>query len=90
MDGGRLLDGFRKRGEWFAQFRAIISYWTERVKSRSALSAKHGIDQTMIAAWKCQVIEGPAPTFFGKAEAIPANSEAGLPRLYANIVAVGA
>jgi transposase-like protein len=39
------------------------------------LSAKHGIHQTMIAAWKRQVIEGLASTFSGKTEA--AQPEAG-------------
>ena len=49
------------------------------------LSAKHGIHQTMIAAWKKQAIEGMAATFSGKAEAAQAMSEAELERLHAKI-----
>ena len=40
------------------------------------LAARHGVYQTMIAAWKRQAIEGLASTFSGKAEAMPANGEA--------------
>lgn len=49
------------------------------------LSAKHGIHQTMIAAWKKQAIEGMASTFSGKAEAAQATREAELARLHAKI-----
>ena len=49
------------------------------------LSVKHGIHQTMIAAWKKQAIEGMAATFSGKAEAAQAMSEAELERLHAKI-----
>jgi transposase len=49
------------------------------------LSAKHGIDQTMIAVWKRQAIEGLASTFSGKAEAAAATGEAELTRLHAKI-----
>jgi transposase len=49
------------------------------------LAAKHGIHQTMIAAWKRQAIEGLASTFSGKAEAVQANSDADLARLHAKV-----
>ena len=49
------------------------------------LSAKHGIHQTMIAAWKRQAIEGLAAMFSGKAEAVQATGEAELTRLHAKI-----
>lgn len=32
------------------------------------LAAKHGVHQTMIAAWKRQAVEGMAATFSGKSD----------------------
>lgn len=49
------------------------------------LAAKHGIHQTMIAAWKRQAIEGLASAFSGKAEAVQANGDADLARLHAKV-----
>jgi len=49
------------------------------------LSAKHGIHQTMIAAWKRQAIEGMAATFSGKAESSSSPDAAELIKLRAKI-----
>lgn len=49
------------------------------------LSAKHGIHQTMISAWKRQAIEGLASTFSGKEEPVQATGEAEPTRLHAKI-----
>ena len=49
------------------------------------LSVKHGIHQTMIAAWKKQAIEGMAVTLSGKAEAVQATSEEELTKLHAKL-----
>jgi len=49
------------------------------------LAAKHGIHQTMIAAWKKQAVAGMTASFSGKAEAVQATSEAELTKLHAKI-----
>ena len=49
------------------------------------LGAKHGVHQTMIAAWKRQAIDGMAATFGTTAEAPPGSSEADVTRLHAKI-----
>ena len=55
-------------------------------KSNVALGiVRHGIHQTMIAAWKRQAIGGSALTFSGKAEAVSATGEAEVTRLHAKI-----
>jgi transposase len=56
-----------------------------RAQTLAELSAKHGIHQAMIAAWKKQAIEGMASTFSGKAEAVQATSDAELEKLHAKI-----
>ena len=74
------------RKRYGADFKAKVAL--DAIKGEQTLAelaAKHGIHQTMIAAWKRQAIEGLASTFSGKAEAVQANSEAELSRLHAKI-----
>ena len=74
------------RRRYTADFKAKVALEAIRGELTLAeLSAKHGIHQTMIAAWKKQAIEGMAGTFSGKAEAVQATSEAELARLHAKI-----
>jgi transposase len=74
------------RRRYTADFKAKVALEAIRGELTLAeLSAKHGIHQTMIAAWKKQAIEGMAATFSGKAEAAQAMSEAELERLHAKI-----
>ena len=74
----------RKRcGAGFKATVALEALWGKLALAE--LSAKHGIHQTMIAAWKRQAIEGLASTFSGKAEAAVATGEAELTRLHAKI-----
>ncbi len=70
------------RKRYGAEFKAKVAL--DAIKGEltlAELSAKHGIHQTMIAAWKRQAIEGLASTFSGKAEAAQATGEAELTRL---------
>ncbi len=56
------------RKRYGAEFKAKVVLEALRgERTRAALSAKHGIHQTMIAAWKRQAIGGLASTFSGKA-----------------------
>jgi transposase len=74
------------RQRYGAEFKAKVSL--EAIKGEltlAELAAKHGIHQTMIAAWKRQAIEGMASTFSGKAEVAQATSETDLARLHAKI-----
>ena len=74
------------RRRYGAEFKAKVALEAIRGELTLAeLSAKHGIDQTMIAAWKKQAIEGMAGTFSGKSEAAQATSEAELTKLHAKI-----
>jgi transposase len=74
------------RKRYGAEFKAKVALDALRGEQTLAeLSAKHGIHQTMIAAWKRQAIEGLASTFSGKAEAVRATGEAELTRLHAKI-----
>lgn len=74
------------RRRYTADFKAKVALEAIRGELTLAeLSAKHGIHQTMIAAWKKQAIEGMAGTFSGKVEAVQAASEAELSRLHAKI-----
>ena len=74
------------RRRYAADFQAKVALEAIRGELTLAdLSAKHGIHQTMIAAWKKQAIEGMSATFSGKAEAAQAMSEAELARLHAKI-----
>ena len=76
--GGKLFPFERETGRYGkvtrqrygAEFKARVAL--EAIKGELALaelSARHGIHQTLIAAWKRQAIEGLASTFSGKAEA---------------------
>jgi transposase len=74
------------RKRYGAEFKAKVAL--DAIKGEltlAELSAKHGIHQTMVAAWKRQAIEGLASTFSGKAEAAVATGEAELTRLHAKI-----
>ena len=74
------------RKRYGAEFKAKVAL--EAIKGEltlTELSAKHGIHQTMIAAWKRQAIEGLATMFSGKVEAVQATGEAELTRLHAKI-----
>ena len=57
------------RRRYTADFKAKVALEAIRGELTLAeLAAKHGIHQTMIAAWKKQAVEGMAATFSGKAE----------------------
>ena len=74
------------RKRYGAELKAKVAL--EAIKGEQTLAelcAKHGIHQTMIAAWKRQAIEGLAATFSGKAKAVQATGEAELTRLHAKI-----
>ena len=74
------------RRRYTADFKAKVALEAIRGELTLAeLAAKHGIHQTMIAAWKKQAIEGMAATFSGKAEAVQATSEAEMVKLHAKI-----
>ena len=64
------------RRRYTADFKAKVALEAIRGELTLAeLAAKHGIHQTMIAAWKKQAVEGMAATFSGKAEAVQATVE---------------
>ncbi len=64
------------RKRYGAEFKARLVLDAIRGEQTLAeLSAKHGIHQTMIAAWKRQAIEGLALTFSGKAEVVQGKRE---------------
>lgn len=74
------------RKRYTADFKAKVAL--EAIKGEltlAELASKHGIHQTMIAAWKRQAIEGMAGTFSGKAEASQASREDEISRLHAKI-----
>ncbi|WP_428846056.1 IS3 family transposase [Magnetospirillum sulfuroxidans] len=74
------------RKRYTADFKAKVAL--EAIKgdlTLAELSSKHGIHQTMIAAWKRQAIEGMAGTFSGKAEAAQVSREDEISRLHAKI-----
>ena len=74
------------RRRYTADFKAKVALEAIRGELTLAeLAAKHGIHQTMIAAWKKQAVDGMATTFSGKAEAVQATSEAELVKLHAKI-----
>jgi transposase len=74
------------RKRYTAEFKARVALEAIRGELTLAeLAAKHGIHQTMIAAWTKQAVEGMATTFSGKAEAVQATSEAELAKLHAKI-----
>ena len=74
------------RKRYSADFKAKVAL--EAIKGEQTLAelaAKHGVHQTMIAAWKRQAVEGMAATFSGKSEAAQVVSEAELAKLHAKI-----
>jgi len=74
------------RKRYTADFKAKVAL--EAIKGEltlAELSSKHGIHQTMIAAWKRQAIEGMTGTFSGKAGAVQASREDEISRLHAKI-----
>jgi transposase len=74
------------RKRYSADFKARVAL--EAIKGEQTLAelgAKHGVHQTMIAAWKRRAIEGMASSFGTKADAAPAASEADIARLHAKI-----
>ena len=76
--------GTRKR--YSAEFKAKVALEAIRGELTLAeLGARHGIHQTMIAAWKRQAIEGLSATFSGKTEASAGISEGEVAKLHAKI-----
>ena len=74
------------RKRYGAEFNARVALEAIRGDQTLAeLFAKHGIHQTMIAAWKRHAADGLASTFSGKAEVMQAIGEAQLTRLHAKI-----
>ena len=75
-----------KRKRYTADFKAKVAL--EALKGEltlSQLATKHGVHQTMIAAWRKQAIEGLSGVFSGKAEAAAAEREGDLEKLHAKI-----
>ena len=78
------MSGKRKRHS--ADFKAQLALDAIRGEQTIAqLSAKHGIHQTMINAWKKQAIEGMSGVFSGRAEAAEAVREGEIDQLHAKI-----
>jgi transposase len=74
------------RKRYTADFKAKVALEAIRGELTLAeLASRHGIHQTMIAAWKKQAVDGMTATFSGKAEAVQATSEAELAKLHAKI-----
>jgi transposase len=75
-----------KRKRYSADFKAKVAL--EALKGEltlSQLAAKHGVHQTMIAAWRKQAIEGLAGVFSGKAEAAEGARDGEVEKLHAKI-----
>jgi transposase len=75
-----------KRKRYSADFKAKVAL--EALKGEltlSQLAAKHGVHQTMIAAWRKQAIEGLAGVFSGKAEAAKGARDGEVEKLHAKI-----
>ena len=75
-----------KRKRYSADFKAKVAL--EALKGEltlSQLATKHGVHQTMIAAWRRQAIEGLAGVFSGKAEAAEGAREGEIDKLHAKI-----
>ena len=78
------MSGKRKR--YSADFKAKVAL--EALKGEltlSQLATKHGVHQTMIAAWRKQAIEGLAGVFSGKAEAAEGARDGEIDKLHAKI-----
>jgi transposase len=74
------------RKRYTAEFKAKVALEAIRGELTLAeLASRHGIHQTMIAAWKKQAVDGLTATFSGKAEVVQATSEAELAKLHAKI-----
>jgi transposase len=74
------------RKRYTAEFKARVALEAIRGELTLAeLASRHGIHQTMIAAWKKQAVDGMASTFSGKADAGPVTSETELAKLHAKI-----
>ena len=74
------------RKRYGSDFKAKVAL--EAIKGEQTLaelSAKHGIHQTLITAWKKQAIEGMSATFSGKPEAVKADTGAELAKLHEKI-----
>ena len=75
-----------KRKRYAAEFKAKVALEALRGELTIAqLVATHGVQQTLIDAWKRQAVEGMAAVFSGKAEAAEADREAEVERLHAKI-----
>jgi transposase len=75
-----------KRKRYSADFKAKVALDAIRGEQTIAqLSAKHGIHQTMINAWKKQAIEGMSGVFSGRAEAAGAVRDGEIDQLHAKI-----
>jgi transposase len=75
-----------KRKRYSADFKAKVAL--EALKGEltlSQLAAKHGVHQTMIAAWRKQAVEGLTGVFSGKAEAAEGVREGEIEKLHAKI-----
>jgi len=74
------------RKRYSAEFKAKVALEAIRGDLTLAeLAAKHGIQHTMIAAWKRQAIEGMSATFSGAGEAARAAGDAEVDKLHAKI-----
>ena len=77
-----------KRKRYSAEFKAKVAMEAMRGElTASQLATKHGVHQTMIAAWKKQAMEGMASVFSGQADAqeTAKSAEADVERLHAKI-----
>ena len=75
-----------KRKRYSADFKAKVAL--EALKGEltlSQLATKHGVHQTMIAAWRKQAVEGLATVFSGKAESAEGAREGEIDKLHAKI-----
>lgn len=75
-----------KRKRYSADFKAKVAL--EALKGEltlSQLATKHGVHQTMIAAWRKQAVEGLAGVFSGKAEAAAGARDGEVEKLHAKI-----
>jgi len=75
-----------KRKRYSADFKAKVAL--EALKGEltlSQLATKHGVHQTMIAAWRKQAVEGLAGVFSGRAEAAEGAREGEIDKLHAKI-----
>jgi transposase len=74
------------RKRYSAEFKAKVAPDAIRAEQTIAqLATKHGINQTMINAWKKQAIEGMSGVFSGKAEAADTARAGEIDQLHAKI-----